>query len=116
MNQYKNNNNNNLVGVLQEEDPEPQLVLPHPPRVSRLLGGQIVLPGSLLLDNVHSNVFTIHSPPSLPIFIISGSGSGSWRREAVNRHGPGHRQGRHGDQTLIISTNERTVSRSRGLY
>ena len=54
----KNNNDNNLVGVLQEEDPEPQLVLPHPPRVSRLLGGQIVLPGSLLLDNVHSNVFT----------------------------------------------------------
>ena len=108
------NNDSNLVGVLQEEDPESQLVLPHPPRVSRFLGRQIVLPGSLLLDNVHSRC--IHSPPSLPIFIVSGSGSGSWGREAVNRHGPGHRQGRHGDQTLTVLTNERTAPWSRDLY
>ena len=41
-------NDNNLVGVLQEEYTESQLVLPHPPGVARLLGRQIVLPG----DNV----------------------------------------------------------------
>merc|ERR1719326_247761 len=36
-----------LVGVLQEEDPQPQLILPHPPRVPRLLGRQVVLPSPL---------------------------------------------------------------------
>ena len=37
--------NNDLVGILQEEDPEPQLVFPHPPGVARLLGRQIIFPG-----------------------------------------------------------------------
>ena len=39
-----------LVGVLQEEDPQPQLILPHPPRVPRLLGRQVVLPTHVMCD------------------------------------------------------------------
>ena len=114
----KNNSDvddNHLVGILQEEDPEPQLVLPHPPGVARLLGRQIVLPGDKVC---HWTMFTLcnnHSPPSLPIFIISGSGW--WGREAVDWQRPGHGQGRHGDQTLKMKlTNEKTVFRSRDLY
>ena len=60
----KNNSdddNNNLVGILQEEDPESQLVLPHPPGVARLLGRQIVLPGDKVVTGQCSHhVFITH--------------------------------------------------------